>query len=425
MRDILLKGGRVIDPDHNFDRIADVLIENGKVKRVGHLRVLRSAEVIDVKNKIVSPGLIDMHVHGRDFGQKHKETLGSLSLAAIMGGFTSVVCMANTLPVVDNVETLMKVQATAEAIGLINIHQVSAITMGLAGKEFVDLAEMKKRGAIAASDDGKGIQNPKILIEAMNKGLIYGLPILLHCEDSRFPPHDRRSEFLYISMVLKIAKEFDLPVHIQHVSCAESFWLICEAKADLVKVTCETAPHYISLTERDFNRIGANAKMNPPLRSEKDRQRLIRGLADGSMIDCIATDHAPHTPKEKGPTLEEVSWEKISFDVWLKIPFGIIGLETAVPVVFSTLSNRLPMMEIIRKMTINPAKILGLKGGTLHPGSVADITVIDPLMRKKVEADKFQSLSSNCPWIGKRLQGWPVMTMVGGRILMSDGGLNI
>ena len=411
MENFLLKGGRVIDPAHNFDRIADVLLEECKVKRVGHLRVPRSVEVINVKGKIVCPGLIDMHVHGRDFEQKKKETLGSLSLAAIMGGFTSVVCMANTLPVVDNVETLLQVQATAEAVGLINLHQVSAITMGLAGKNFVDVAEMKKKGAIAASDDGKGIQNPRALITAMVMQNLC-LPILLHCEDARFSPYDKRSEYFYIAMVLKIAEEFGLPVHIQHVSCAESIQLIREAKSRGVGVTCETAPHYISLTQKDFHRIGANAKMNPPLRTERDRQAVICGLADGT-IDAIATDHAPHTPEEKAQGVE-------------KAPFGIIGLETAIPVVLSTLwtHKRVPMMEIIRKMTINPAKILGLKGkGTLHPGSVADITIIDPHLRKTVEADKFQSLSRNCPWDGKRLQGWPVMTIIAGRIKMEDGKL--
>ncbi|OGY41850.1 MAG: hypothetical protein A2Y67_03285 [Candidatus Buchananbacteria bacterium RBG_13_39_9] len=414
MGNILLKGGRVIDPAHNFDRQnCDVQIIGSKIANVGKIsKKIAVGEIIDCSGLIVCPGFIDGHAHSRTPGQEYKENLGSLSLAAIMGGYTSVICMPNTNPVVDNVETLLEVQAAAEAISLINIYQVSAITMGLAGKEFADLAEMKKKGAIAASDDGKGIQNPRILIEAMIKGSIHGLPILLHCEDYRFSPYDKRSEYLYIALVLKIAEEFGLCVHIQHVSCAESVQLIREAKARGVRVTCETAPHYFSLTQRDFYRIGANAKMNPPLRTESDRQEVIRGLADGT-IDVIATDHAPHTSEEKKQPLD-------------KAPFGIIGLETAVPVVLITLSNRIQLMEIIRKLTINPARILGLNGkGTLHPGSVADITVIDPLMRKKVEADKFQSLSRNCPWDGKRLQGWSVMTIVAGQIWMKDGILNI
>lgn len=415
MDKILLQGGRVIDPLHNFDRSADVQIIGSKIANVGKIpKKFGLGKIIDCQGKIICPGLIDIHEHGRTPGQEEKETLGSLSLAAIMGGFTSVVCMANTDPIVDNVKTLIQVQATAEGVGLINIYQVSAITLGLAGKEFADLAEMKKKGAIAASDDGKGIQNPKILMEAMNKGLIYGLPILLHCEDSRFSPYDERSEIHQASLALKLAEEYDMPIHLQHVSTAKTVQLVREAKARKALVTCETAPHYFSLTQRDFHKIGANAKMNPPLRTERDRQEVIRGLADGT-IDVIATDHAPHTPKEKAQDIE-------------KAPFGVIGVETAVPVALSTLwtHKRMPMMEIFRKLTANPAKILGLEGqGTLNPGNFADITVIDPQMRKKVEADKFQSLSRNCPWDGKRLQGWPVMTIKSGRILMEDGKLSI
>ena len=421
---LLLKGGRVIDPANNFDRKADVLISNGKIKSVGNLRVPRSVKVIDVHNKIVCPGLIDMHVHGRIPGQEKKENLGSLSLAAIMGGFTSVVCMANTNPVVDNIETLQYVQAAAEdVLHMINIYQVSAITKGLAGEEFVDLDRMGQRGAIAASDDGKGIQNPRALITAMDIGEIC-LPILLHCEDTRFSPDDKRSEYSYIAMVLKIAEEFGLTVHIQHVSCAESVQLIREAKESKIKVTCETAPHYFSLTQKDFKKIGPNAKMNPPLRTEKDRQAITRGLADGT-IDCIATDHAPHTYKEKG--LTKKGTKRKNFPINKVLP-GVIGLETAVPVTLTTLwtNKRIDMMEIIRKMTANPAKILKLKGkGTLHPGSDADITVIDPYLRKKVNVKEFLSLSRNCPWDGKRLQGRPWMTIVGGHIRMKEGVLNL
>ncbi|MCX6743789.1 MAG: dihydroorotase, partial [Candidatus Parcubacteria bacterium] len=368
-------------------------------------------------------GLIDMHVHARDFKQEKKENYGSVSLAAIKGGFTSVVCMADTDPVIDNVVGLLNAQAKIEGIGLIKLLQVVAFSSKLEGRFTQDrhhFSDLGRRGTVAFSDDGKCIQDPKVLLQGLSdhhwsyfadpEGT--WKPLLLHCEDYRFSPYDKRSEYMYIAMVLKFAEELHCWFHIQHVSCAESVQLIREAKARGAKVTCETAPHYFSLTQRDFNRIGANAKMNPPLRTEKDRQAVIRGLADGT-IDAIATDHAPHTVEEKNQPLD-------------KAPFGVIGLETAVPVVFTTLSNRIQLVEIIRKMTSNPAKILGLTGkGTLHPGSAADITVIDPYLRKKVEADKFQSLSRNCPWDGKRLQGWTVMTIVGGRILMKDGELNI
>jgi len=417
MEQFLLKGGRVIDPANNFDRKADVQIVGSKIANVGKIsKRLAWGKVIDCSGKIVCPGLIDMHVHFRTPGQEHKETLGSGSLAAIMGGFTSVVCMANTDPVIDSYERVNGARSRFDDARLINMFQVAAITKDLAGKNISDWAGCNEARAVAFSDDGKAIQNPRMLIMAIERKVFLRhmhRPLLLHCEDYRFSPDDKRSEYFYIALALKIAEASNYEVHIQHVSCAESVQLIREAKARKVKVTCETAPHYISLTQRDFYKIGANAKMNPPLRTEKDRQEVIRGLVDGT-IDVIATDHAPHTPEEKKQPLD-------------KAPFGVIGLETAVSVVLSTLwtHKRLSMMEIIRKMTSNPAKILGLKGGTLHPGSVADITVIDPHLRKKVEADKFQSLSRNCPWDGKRLQGWPVMTICGGRILMKEGKINI
>ncbi|MFA5188621.1 MAG: dihydroorotase [Patescibacteria group bacterium] len=421
MGNILLKGGRVIDPANNLDLIADVLIENGKVKKIGNLRVLRSVEVIDVKGKIVCPGLIDMHAHGCDFKQAKKENYISVSLAAIMGGFTTVACMANTDPVIDNVASLQQAQARMEG-SLINLLQIVAISKELKGfsiQTVESLTKLLESGAAGFSDDGKAIWDPEALLKAMDNIHHFWFqrtelkkPLLLHCEDGRFSLYDKRSEYLDISLATNFAATQHHPIHIQHVSCAESVDIIRETKKHYGFISCETAPHYISLTEKDFHRLGANAKMNPPLRTEKDRQAVIRGLADGT-IDAIATDHAPHTPEEKNLPLD-------------KAPLGIIGLEVAVPVILSTLNKRIPLIEIIRKLTINPARILELKGkGTLHPGSVADITVIDPQMRKKVEADKFQSLSRNCPWDGKWLQGWPVMTIVGGRILMKDGKLNI
>jgi dihydroorotase len=412
MATILLKGGRVIDPANNFDSIADVLVKNGKIVRIGNIRLKKEFEIIDCRSKIVCPGLIDMHVHARTPGQTHKETFLTLSLAAISGGFTTLACMANTDPVIDDVHGLLKVQVQMKTVDQINLLQVSALTKGLAGHELVNLGAMKTVGAIAFSDDGKGIQNPYIFTSAMEICKKLEMPMLLHCQDERFSIDDPMAEYVYINFALKLAQKIKCPIHIQHVSCAESVRLIDEAKERGLRVTCETAPHYLSLTEKDFRKIGVNAKMNPPLRTENDREIVITGLADGT-IDVIATDHAPHSPEEKAQGIKNA-------------PFGVIGLETAVPVVFTTLSKNMPLEEIIRKMTINPARILRLKGkGTLQPGSAADITVIDPQMRKKVEADKFQSLSRNCPWAGKRLQGWPVMTMVAGQILMENGKFTI
>ncbi len=411
MADILLKGGRVIDPANNLDRVCDVQIIGGKINKIGNVSdQLAVGQVIDCHNKIVCPGLIDMHVHARIPGQEHKETFGSLSFAAIIGGFTSVVCMANTDPAIDTVGSLQANLMSIERLNFINIFQIAAVTKKRQGKELTDMRSLAQKGAVAFSDDGDGIWNPLLLFKALSLSGLLNKKILFHCQDRRFDAYDERSEVHDVSLILKVSEICDLPVHLQHISCAASVKLIREAKDRHVPVTCETAPHYISLISSSFRKIGANAKMNPPLRKESDRQAVIQGLIDGT-IDVLATDHAPHSPKEK---MQAVA----------KAPFGIIGLETAVPVIFSALVNHLSVPEIIRKLTINPAKILGLQGfGDLKSGAIANIAVIDPRLRKKVEADKFQSLSRNCPWDGKRLQGWPIMTICKGHILMKDGKL--
>jgi len=366
--------------------------------------------VIDCQGLYIVPGLIDMHVHFRSPGQEHKETLATGSMAALAGGFTSVVCMANTVPVIDDLHRWHQLMIRAESESFVTAYQVAAVSKDLKGQYMTDLKCLCDEGVVAFSDDGKGIQNPDLLIGVMLKCANLKKPLLLHCQDDRFDTYDKRSEYHYISLVLKIAEEFQIPVHIQHVSCAESVQLIREAKARNVKVTCETAPHYIALTQKDFRRIGANAMMNPPLRGEADRLAVIKGLVDGT-IDIIATDHAPHTEEEKRSD---------------KPPFGIIGLETAITVIFSHLGKWLTLPEIIAKMTINPAKILGLEQkGQIKEGWPADITIIDPLKRKVLEAKDLKSKSKNSPWLRKRLQGCPVMTIHKGEIMMKDGKITI
>lgn len=413
---IALINGRVIDPETNFDQVTNVLIEGGKITEIGSpikSKVPQDCNIIYCTNKLVCPGLIDMHVHGRTPGQTHKETLGSLGLAAIAGGFTTVICMANTKPAIDNIEVLKANLLEMEQITFVDIFQVTAATKQRLGQELTDFRILAEHGAIAFSDDGDGIQNPVVLHQAMAYAALCNRPIFLHCQDKRFAPDDERAEIHDVSLALRIAEAHDLPVHLQHISCKESVQLIREAKVRGVKVTCETAPHYFSLTLHDFKRIGANAKMNPPLRLESDRQAVIQCLKDGT-IDIIATDHAPHTPQEKAAPKEKDR------------PYGVIGLETALPVSFTSLQNNIPAEAIIEKMTSAPAKLLGLKEkGRLQVGLPADIVVIDPKKRQHVNPENFQSKARNCPWAGKRLQGWPVMTIKKGQIIMQEGKITI
>jgi len=414
MQDILLKGGRLIDPATSRDEVVDILISNGIIYSFGvDLKPPKGAKVIDCDGKIVVPGLLDMHTHSRIPGQTEKEDVASFTKAALAGGFTKVVCMANTAPVIDSPENL-SVLAFIKNHGLLNmleLYQVSALTKNLEGRELVNLAEMKKAGVIAASDDGKAIQDQKVLLAAMKKCKELNLPMLVHAQDNIIPITDSGSEYHYIFMVLKLAEKIGCPVHIQHVSCIESARLIKIFKERKNKITCETCPHYFSLTKKDFEAIGTNAMMNPFLRSEKDRKAMIEFLVDGT-IDVIASDHAPHTVAEK---------ERPAFTA----PFGVIGLETTVAVCFTELKNFLTVPQIIAKLTVNPAKILGMPLPSLALGMRADITVIDLAKRKKVNPDRLYSKARNCPWKGKILQGWPVMTIKNGIIQMRNGKIQI
>ena len=416
---LVLFGGTVIDPFTGYCQPGSVLINNSKIEAMeGRGRALpTNYKEIDCRGKLVCPGLIDVHVHGRTPGQTHKETLGSLGLAAIAGGFTTIVCMANTNPAIDTVEILNANLLEMEQFSFVDMFQVSAVTQKRQGEKLLPFHKLAAQGAIAFSDDGDGIQDPFILFQAMSSVYSHCRPIFLHCQDKRFDPYDRRAEIHDVSLALRISEAHNLPVHLQHISCKESVQLIREAKKRGVPVTCETAPHYFSLTSRDFKRIGANAKMNPPLRSESDRQAVIEGLKDGT-IDIIATDHAPHSPEEKAANVDDA-------------PFGVIGLETAVPVFFTSLQNHLEIADskltkMIAKMTLVPANLLGLEQkGRIQTGLPADLVVIDSKKTQHVKPENFQSKARNCPWAGKRLKGWPVMTIKDGQVVMQEGKITI
>lgn len=435
---IILKRGRVIDPARKRNGVIDLLIEGGVFTSFAEFKKgdNKSGDVIvDCQGQLVVPGLIDMHTHFRYPGLTEKEDLESGGKAAIAGGFTTVLCMANTKPVIDEKELFAQVSQEMSRIQGVNLHQVSALTYDLAGERNVDLYWMENHGALAFSDDGKGIKNIALLVEAARHCALTNRVLIIHCEEAMLsgngvvaagPIADelgvegmpKLTEVVQVYLGIKVSQATHCHVHFQHLSCAESVALVRNAKKQGLKITAETCPHYLSLTTLDVKRLLANAKMNPPLRGPADRKALRQGIMDGT-IDVIATDHAPHTPEEKSRGLRES-------------PFGVIGLESAVPVVMTAFSKALEKDEIgyedlIAAMTINPAKILGLdameKGrkGMMELGYPADVTVIDPKKRKKVDSSKFYSKARNCPWDGKRLEGWPVMTIRNGIIVMKDG----
>jgi dihydroorotase len=402
---IVLADGIILDPVKNAAYKGSVVIDDGEIMSIGS-SILKPDEVIDVSGKFICPSFMDMHVHFRTPGQCHKETIGSGSLAALAGGFTSVLAMANTSPTIDNKDLLRQTLMVAENNSHCWYYQAAAATRNLDGESITNIEELKKQGAIAISDDGKAIQDEEILRHVLKHCAEEKIPFLVHCEDYQYPCSDPHSEYVYIDRLIDLSAELRVAVHIQHVSTARSVALIRQAKEKHLKVTCETCPHYFTLTEKALDLHGANAKMNPPLRKESDRQAIIKGLVDGT-IDVIATDHAPHSPQEKSAALD-------------KAPSGIIGLETAVAVSFSTLKRYMTPLEIVKKITINPANILGFRFGFCHEAP-ANIVVIDPGEKREVNPESFYSLARNCPWVGKELSHWPCITIKNGKIVMRNG----
>ncbi len=422
--EFLIKGGHVVDPANNIDAIRDILIEEGRIKEVKKALIKKGAKVIDAKAKIVLPGLVDMHVHLREPGREDEETIESGSLAAAKGGFTTICCMPNTDPAIDNQGVVELVVSGSKRIGLIKIFPIGAITRGLKGEELAELASISGAGAIGFSDDGDPLTNSQIMRRALEYSKMLNRIVISHCEDKDLSEGGVMNEG-YVSMLLglngipytaettfvardiELAKMSDARLHIAHVSCKESVELIKKAKDRGVKVSCETAPHYFSLTEeavRDFN---TNAKINPPLRTEEDIEAIKEALKDGT-IDVIATDHAPHLDSEKD----------VEFDY---APFGIIGLETALSLAISELIDKkvLGWPELARKMALNPNRILGLGSGTLSVGADADITIVDPEKTWKVTKESIFSKSKNTPFLNQTLKGVVEWTICRGKIIYS------
>jgi dihydroorotase len=419
----VIKGGRVIDPG-NLDDILDIVIEDGNIVEIkqdalaGHEN--EESKIIDASGKIVAPGLIDMHVHLRDPGYEYKETIETGSRSAAFGGFTAICCMPNTNPVNDCKQVTDYIIKKAIKADIVRVYPVAAISKGLKGDRLCEYGELKDAGAIAVSDDGNPVMNSQLMRRALEYSSGFNLPVISHCEDFDLVSDGAMNEGAVATkmglsgipnaaesiMVLRdiaLCELTGVPVHIAHVSTKESVVAIRDAKKRGVPVTAETAPHYFSLTDASIKDYNTNSKMNPPLRTEKDREAICQGLVDGT-IDAIATDHAPHSIIEKA----------VEFD---QAANGIIGLETAVPLGLKLVeAGIIDITDLIEKMSKNPARILGLKTG-LEIGKTADITIIDPEISYCIDVDRFQSLSRNTPFDGWDVKGRAVLTMVGGKIV--------
>jgi dihydroorotase len=419
---LLIQNGRVIDPSQKMDEILDVLVENGTVKEISkELAAPAGTEVIDAAGMYVVPGLIDMHVHLRDPGLEYKEDIISGTKAAVAGGFTSICCMPNTKPVIDNKTVASYIINKAKTEGSCNVFPVGSITYGLAGDRMSEMGELKESGCVAVSDDGKPVRNSELMMRALQYAAGIGIMVISHAEELELVGEGAMNEgYTSTELGLKgiprvaediataretmLAEYTGSPIHIAHVSTEGAIRIIREAKARGVKVTCETAPHYFSLTDDAVRGYNTNAKMNPPLREAADVTAIRAGLSDGT-IDVIATDHAPHHLDEKD----------VEFNVALN---GIIGLETSLPLSLGLVREGvLTLNQLIDKMSCIPSNILNLQRGTLKVGSTADISVIDPNRQWIVEADMLSSKSKNSPWLGQEMQGGAAVTVVAGKIV--------
>jgi dihydroorotase len=453
MNSLLLTGGRVIDPANRLDTVADLLILNGKIAAVGKGATTKAPggiERFDAKGKIVCPGLIDLHVHLRDPGQTAKENIATGTAAAARGGFTSVVCMPNTSPAIDNAGTVALINERAVQHGVVNVFVAGAITKNIAGEELAPIGSLKRAGVVAITDDGHCIQNNELMRRALEYAKMFDLPVMDHCQDYSLVTdsvmHEgywsivlglrgwpAAGEEMIVARNILLAELTGARVHCQHLSAAGSVALLREAKKRGVPISGEACPHHFTLTDaavsgsekfwandgkilaksQNGNIPGwpaydTNFKMNPPLRSARNREAILDGLADGT-IEILCSDHAPHCDYEK----------EVEFDY---APFGIIGLETELALALMQLvhAKRISLPDLIVKYTVNPARLLNLKKGTLSVGADADVTVFDPAREWIFERAETASKSSNSPFFGWTLKGRAVATIVGGRKVWSE-----
>jgi dihydroorotase len=424
---LLIRNGRLIDPAHRRDEITDVLIENGKISRIG--KALKSdgpkseIQIIDGTDKWVVPGLVDVHVHLREPGFEYKETIKSGTESAAAGGFTSVCCMPNTNPVNDNQAVTRLIREKARQEGLVHVFPIGAVTKGSKGEELSEIGDLVEAGCVAITDDGKPVMNSGVMRRAMEYSLAFDLPVIDHCEDEHLMNGGvmnegivsmelglrgipAAAEEVMVARNLILAELTGARLHLAHVSTAGSVRLVREAKSRGARVSAETCPHYFILTEESVRGYNTSAKMNPPLRTVQDRDAIRQGLKDGT-LDVIATDHAPHAEDEKNR----------EFDL---APFGIVGLETALPLTLRLVEEGvLSLEEAVAKLTVNPARVMRLNKGHLGIGADADLCLIDPEATWTVDPRRLRSKSNNTPFAGWRIKGLVAMTIVDGRVVYS------
>ena len=422
---ILIKNGRLINPSENLDKVMDIFVEDGIIKEKAESIEKQADTVIDAAGCYVMPGLIDLHVHFRDPGLTYKEDIETGSKAAAKGGFTTVCCMPNTKPVVDNVETVKYIIEKGEKTGLTNVLPVGAVTKNMAGVEITDVEELKKAGICAISEDGKSVMNSGVYRKAMKNAAKANVPVLAHCEDINLVEGgvinlgDKSSELgvkgisnavedVIAMRDIMLAKETGATLHLCHCSTKDSVEMVKRAKEEGIKVTAEVCPHHFSMCSDDITSNDGNFKMNPPLRAREDMEALIKGLQD-DIMDVISTDHAPHSAEEKAKDLEHA-------------PFGIVGLETSVALTVTNLVKKgyLTPMQMAAKMSYNPAKVLGIPKGTLDEGKIADITIINPDKEYTIYVNTFESKGKNTPFDGYKVSGEVEYTILNGKVVYSN-----
>src|SRR3954451_7522401 len=422
----LLKGGRVVDPANGRDGDFDILVEDGSIQRIGKGLPVEGAEVFDIAaGWIVAPGLIDVHVHLREPGQEHKETVATGVTAAVAGGFTAVACMPNTEPVNDHAGITQFILKKAAEAGRARVYPIGAVSIGSRGDQLAELGEQKNAGCVAFTDDGRPVATALLMRRALEYARMFGVPIVNHCEDPSLKgdgvAHEGyvaarlglrgipgEAESIMVERDISLAELAGAHVHIAHMSARQSLRAVRAGKDRGVNVTCEVAAHHFTLTDDSLDagvKYDTNFKMNPPLRAVADRDAMLEGIADGS-VDVIATDHAPHHIDEK----------LVEFD---RAPFGIVGLETAVSIVFDRLvrRGRISVKRMIELLSVNPARVLNLPGGRLDEGAPADITVLAPDLPTTIDAARLVSKSKNTPFDRWQLAGGVIATIVGGKVV--------
>ena len=425
-----IKGGRVIDPANQRDAVGDIFAVDGKIANSLSDSQKAEATIVEADGLVVAPGLVDIHVHFRDPGQTHKEDIRSGSEAAAAGGFTSVVCMPNTSPVCDNAGTIQRIMNKVAQEAVVHVYTTGCLTIGMNGEQLAPTGQLKKAGVVAMTDDGKCVQSNEIMRRAVEYAKMFDLPIMDHCQDASLTKGavmnegewslklglqgwPKAAEDIIVARNVILAELTGAHIHMQHVSSANSVDILRRAIARGAPVSGEASPHHIEFTDGDLHDYNTIYKMNPPLRTDADREALIEGLIDGTLA-CIATDHAPHSPTEKDQEFDSA-------------PFGIIGLENSLASSLTTLyhTKRLGLSEVIALMTHRGAELCKLDAGTLSSGTPADVCLFDPDEEWTVDTEKFFSKSRNCPWHGKILKGSVKATIVSGKQVFDGKSITI